>query len=114
MTDLNSGVNFMFDVDESLYIQLSGKITPKETEAFMKDIHERIENITQEFVVFDFRDIQGMNSLILGMMARVWQVILDQNKPIRVLARPHVSELLKLSRLDSLVEIYLLHENVDS
>lgn len=104
----------MFDANEVLYIQLSGKINPKDAEQFLKDIHSKIENITQEFVVFDFRDIQGMNSLIIGMMVRVWQVILDQNKPIRVLTRPHVAQLLKLSRLDTLVEIYLLHENTDA
>lgn len=103
----------MFDVGEALYIQLKGKITPKAAESFMLEIKDKTSVISQDLVVFDFREIQGMNSQILGIIVRVWQTIQNQNKPIRILARPHVAELLRLSRLDEIVEIYLLDERVN-
>jgi len=103
----------MYEVGEALYIQLKGRITPKAAESFMLEIIEKTTNITQDLVVFDFREIQGMNSQILGIIVRVWQSIQSQDKKIRILARPHVAELLRLSRLDEIVEIYLLNERVN-
>lgn len=102
----------MYEVGNALYIELKGRITPKAAESFMQDILEKTKVVTQDMVVFDFREIQGMNSQILGIVVRVWQNIQSQNKTIRILARPHVAELLRLSRLDEIVDVYLLDERV--
>ncbi len=100
----------MYDISEAMYIHVKGRIDPKAAEAFMEDMLIKTKNVTQDSVVFDFRDLQGMNSRILGIVVRVWQNIKDQDKTIRVLARPHVAEILKVSRLDSIVDVYLLDE----
>ena len=90
MGDHNMDKVNMYNIDDALYIQLSGKIDPKTVQSFMKDIQGKIESITQPIVVFAFRDLVGMNSQILGIFARVWLSIKEQGKSSRLIACKHV------------------------
>ena len=103
----------MYKLEDTLYIQMSGRIEVESANAFTQEILERLDSLTCPLLVFDLKDLQGINSQILGVIVKVWQKAKGQGKTCRVLARRRGIELFRIARLESIVEIYPLDDISD-
>lgn len=107
--DTNFNMTEIIDGD-ILVIKIQGELDALVAPKFKDKISKELENGRKKFVI-DFRELEHINSLAMGILRGKLKAVKEQNGDIKLSnLNEHIKDLFEMIGLDELFEIY---DNVD-
>ena len=102
---------FSYEFREIVYVSASGSIDSITSKPLMDDIVQKLSVSPNDLFILDLQNVDFMNSLGLAAIIRIWKEAKAKNKTIRILTNPRIADIIRVSHLNTLIDLYVMESN---
>ena len=99
---------FSYEFRDVIYIAASGSIDSITSKPLADDIIQKLTVSQEDLFILDLQNVDFMNSLGLAAIIRIWKEAKANNKTIRILTNPRIADIIRVSHLDTLIDLYIM------